>query len=117
MGGEDEGEDETALLDPNESTVFRRKKKRWVSTALLLLTLVVVVVLLLVVGFVGGMLAGKAIYDHDGQESCANNSNNSNSSSQTPDWGGYVGQEGGMVSVSKWLDTELQPKNIRENLR
>ena len=76
-------------------------------------TLFAIVVLLIGIGFMAGLLAGKRIYANSEDSSCTINS----SQKQTPDWGADVTGGGKAVPVVQWLDTELQPDNIRENLR
>ena len=116
------GDDEVLLNEPLNSVAFRwRQKKRGKALTFLGLTLLAIVLLLLGIGFMSGILVGKAVYggeERSPANSCSNRSNSSNSSQNAaPDWGADVTVGGKTVSVLEWLDTELNPDNIRENLR
>lgn len=97
--------DDTRLLD---SLVERRRKKKWRTKALLTVIVLAVSVVLLGTGFVAGLFAGRAIYGDSGDQS---------SSRPVPDWGAFVTVSGKNESVTEWLDGELQPVNIKNNLR
>jgi hypothetical protein len=113
---DDSGEDRD-LLDP---TVIKGpghgERKKWPVTVVFVCTTLVVTVLLLGAGFAGGLLAGKAIYGSSSSASV--NASCGNASCTLPNWGGNVTLSGGKtVPVTEWLDAELQPDNIKENLR
>ena len=113
---DDSGEDRD-LLDPTViKAPGRGERKKWPVAAVFVCTTVVVTVLLLGAGFAGGLLAGKVIYGSSSSASV--NASCSNASSTLPNWGGNVTLNGGKtVPVTEWLDAELQPENIKENLR
>ena len=92
-----------APLDGSKS----KSKSRIVRTVILLL----LSLLLLGVGFGVGFLTGARVF-HE-KESVAHNSDQR----VTPDWGETVDVSGKAVSVLQWLDSELKPDNIKENLR
>ena len=105
----DEHEEEVPLKEPYEHATFKWRRSRGRAvTALLLLLLMGV--LLLAIGFMAGLLAGRSAFGGD-------TSSSSSSQSQTPDWGADVTIGSKTVPVLQWLDTELQPNNIKENLR
>ena len=94
--------DDKVLLDGSSSKVtFKKSGKR--KAFLSCTALVIILALLIGIGFVPGLLVGKVIYG-----------NHEESSS---DWGADVSVGGKTVPVVEWLDTELQPSNIKDNLR
>lgn len=60
--------------------------------------------------FLGGLLTGRSAL-------CSSDNGVSSTSSAPPNWGAEVTVDGKTVPVVQWLDTELKPENIRENLR
>ena len=103
------GDDEVLLEEPLGSVSFRWRRKRGKALTFFGLTLLAIVLLLLGIGFMSGILVGKAVYGAGGADSSPANS--------SPDWGAGVTVGGKTVSVLEWLDAELNPDNIRENLR
>ena len=124
-------EDDTRLL--LRSIVLRHRKKKWMSTAALTVTVLLASVVLLGTAFVGGLFAGRKVMsassDGNGEQSSSQPARlghtHTHSSSQwscswsrpAPDWGRYVNVGGKNESVTEWLDGELQPMNIKNNLR
>ena len=98
-----------------EEVWFRKKLGRTVKTAHLPVLLAGVV--LLTVGFFIGVLAGCSVspglFVSEGDSS----SGASGSQAQEPDWGDNVVIGGKTVPVLQWLDSELKPAKIRENLK
>ena len=107
----DEHKEKVPLKEPYEHVTFKWRRSRGKAvTALLLLLLMGV--LLVTIGFMAGLLAGRSDFGGDNDSSSS-----SSPQSQTPDWGADVTIGGKTVPVLQWLDTELQPSNIKENLR
>jgi N-acetylated-alpha-linked acidic dipeptidase len=96
--------DDKVLLDGTASSskvTFKKSGKR--KAFLSCTALVIILALLLGIGFLPGLLVGKVIYGSHEESSS--------------DWGADVSVGGKTVPVVEWLDTELQPSNIKENLR
>ena len=112
-------EDDRDLLDPTVSKPRRRsgaRRRGWSGPLLFSLCLVAGTALLLGAGFGAGFLAARTIYNAPEQRngSCSA-TNTSNTTGAEPDWGGNVTAGGGKsVPVTKWLDTALDPDNIRK---
>lgn len=120
--------EDTDLLDPSVTKLVQgRSKKRWAGTAVLVVSLIVIVVVLLGAGFTGGLLVGKAVYSSSSSSSQQNSSCIENTTipaysiqtetNSSVDWGSTVSFNGTTEPVTKWLDSELEPKNIREYLK
>ena len=119
----EDSEEDRDLLDPTMTKVLDRgNKKKWPVTLVFVCTTVFIVLLLLGAGFAGGLLAGKAIYGSSSSPSSQSVNVTSasciNASTDIPaDWGEIVTVGGKTVPITEWLDSELQPGNIRDNLR
>lgn len=71
---------------------------------------VAIILCVVVIVFLGGLFTGRSAL-------CSSDSGVSSTSSDSPNWGADVTVDGKTVPVVQWLDTELKPENIRENLR
>ena len=115
---EDSAEDRD-LLDPTVSKKQWSRRKRWPATLLFVLCVLVIMAVLLGAGFGAGLLAGKAFYGSpDHLNGSSGSVNCSNTTTPSVDWGGNVTEHGGKsMPVTEWLDVELKPANIKENLK
>lgn len=105
-------EEMVPLKDDSDRTSSNEAKKcvPAIDDLLRFIFAVVITLCVLVVIFLGGLLTGRSAF-------CTSDDGASSSSSAAPNWGADVTVEGKTVPVVQWLDTELKPENIRENLR
>ena len=104
-------------MDSCKIDLFREEKEVWLRKKLG--PVLLAGALLLAAGFFLGLLAGcsisSSLFANEGgglSSSCA-----SSIQAQEPDWGADVVIGGKTIPVLQWLDSELKPANIRENLK
>ena len=87
-----------------------RDRERSANTVIVckFVLLLTIAAFLLGVIFLGGFLTGKTVFSSTKHPAPL---------AQGPDWGAHVTVGDDRVPVVQWLDTELEPDNIRENLR
>lgn len=105
-------EEKVPLKDESDETSINgaRKCVPAIDSLLKLIFAAAIILCVVVIAFLGGLFTGRSAL-------CSSHNDVSSTSSDSPNWGADVTVDGKTVPVVQWLDTELKPENIRENLR